>query len=447
MPQNRAIQQIFVSVCISLVLHSYYIFTRSRDAIPGIVPINYAFFYQNDPFQTPSTFLAVRSAPSEPETTTATIYPTPKHFDAAWNSNLAHDIIAASVSMMQTSFTFGNISHVAVGYLAANDTTIVPSLPLSSNTSMPSMLAAVTADLSFRGHQVQCGTYKCFFHSQSDPTQGWLLAPNRDYQPVSRARNRLQSPSNASATPTLWHGMWFGWNLAMTLQSNFSQFNHFYLSQHPPIFIVGKERKEQKAFAEKLDFLYQQKYPNDAETHRMQDILDDLKNAIATTGIVVQRIQRAPESIKVIKKMEDFYGFHKLVRPDGYYHDASIVTPSFLNRVLEGLRLQRDVLQLYPSLWHDFQIAVDWKTGIVYSLDLDRSFEFFQSFRPSHWRYQRYRKHHRKLFACLWNKCLTEIVRTALSYSDKNASFMIDSILDGIHPHPLHCYFTDRFMP
>ena len=206
-------------------------------------------------------------------------------------------------------------------------------------------------------------------------------------------------------------------------------------------------------FAEKVDHIFKSKWPEGTTSKTMNELFPNLSNSLTggntnnstntTTllhGLAVQRIRKAPAGLEVLKK-RILRKFTRLVGVDGYDDDRP-ATPSFLLRILQGLLDLADLLHVHPSLWHDFQFAVDRQTGHVYHVDLDRSYELFQNFRPSVAAYQRFLQRQPPLMACYLFQCVFEIVKTAKKFT--NLTFVT---LGQVTPDPDNCKDADGHPP
>lgn len=371
-----------------------------------------------------------------------------------WSPEIAQSIIDQALAFMGAP-TLHNASRIDNDYQAANDDSVVPLLPPAEMmVTDHARLLQVVDDLDDRDiDEVNCGTYKCFFPSLNDNTTGWLLAPNLPYQ-VARIRGRpAASLADAPDPPrTIWHGMWFGWNLSRKLTNTSWAIRHFYLDA--PLLLSfsssvndGTEEKDAaQRLAQKINFIFEYDYPNGTESKTVNRFFEALsaESLLDSTlgGAVAQRVQRAPGHIKVIKKNNEFHKVHKLVRTTGYYRDRP-VTPEFLRRILRALDELAKVLESYPSLWHDFQFATDRYSGHVYHVDLDRSFEMFQCFRPKAVAYQHFLHRQLPLMRCFLYRCAMEIIETVMEFTNLTTVEMGMEV----DPNPMKCNYRDGRPP
>ena len=475
---------VVVTTSAALLWHVYFTFQNSIHAIGKVhtseldynlvLPINHHHDNkQSSMFVSPSNIdgkdtildTTVTKTPAETLRKRIDMNQTDDNADG-WTEQIAEDILAQALAMMRTKDSPPFAFHPRVpqhdgDYQAANDSHVVPlTLPMQTSvTALQALMDDLNDDVNDDGNlnHISCGTYKCFFPSRSHPSTGWLVA----YRMVELRQQRRRRPATLAETVnadpthprTTWHGMWYGWTLAQIIHETHPAVTHFYLLDEAPLVFSLKNNTVdppqvvqhiQRTWLDKVDRLFRFHYPNGTDSKSTLRLFDALDNCLIQSdyGLVAQRLQRAPPTVKVIKKMDDFYYFYKVVRPDGYYHDRP-VTPSFLRNVLHGLQHLRDTVQAYPMLWHDFQFAVNRLTGRIYHVDLDRPYEFFQNYRPTRPRYERYRQRQEPLVACFWHRCAAEIIVTALDFTNKTTTVSTKDV----EPNPMQCQFIDGRPP
>ena len=132
-----------------------------------------------------------------------------------WTPEIAQSIIDQAIAFVHTA-DFGNADNFVNDYHAPSDDHVIP--VQAPQVSIDTMMQIINDLDASNGDLVNCGQYKCFIPSLADNTTGWLVAPNRVMEMRKVPPRLLETLAPAPTKPrTIWHAMWYGWDLAQRL--------------------------------------------------------------------------------------------------------------------------------------------------------------------------------------------------------------------------------------